>query len=274
MNRIYQKIQTREGLMALGSIALVFAMFALLGLGAFAFARSAHNDSSDVGTITVSGSGEVSAAPDVANFTGTISVDAKTMAEAEKSATAQESALIAKLSDAGIAKDDIKTTSYNAYPKYENRAIAKPTIECFAAPCPTYPVSNSVIVGYTVSESISIKVRDLDKAGDIAKVLTDANVSSVSGPDFAIDKPEQVQNEARDKAIQDAKEQAELLAKQLGVHLKGIVDFQVSNGGPIYPMAYATKAMDSAVGASAPAPSLPAGQTDVKTNVTITYRIK
>ena len=258
--------------MILGSIALVFAMFALLGLGVFAFAQSGHNDSSAAGSITVSGTGEVFAAPDVANFSGTISVDAKTMSDAEKSAATQEQSVISKLSDAGISKDDIKTSSYNAYPKYENRPVATPAIACISGNCPSYPVTNSVIVGYTVSETLSIKVRDLDKAGDVAKLLTDANISSVDGPNFAIDNPEAVQNQARDKAIADAKEQAEILAKQLGVHLKQIVDFQVSNGGAVAPMAYSMKA--DAAGASAPAPALPAGQTDVTSNVSITYTIK
>lgn len=267
-----QKLQTREGVMILGSFTLVFAMFALLGLGVFAFAKSSHDSGTNSGSITVTGKGEIFAAPDVANFSGTISVDGKTMASAEASATAQEKALISKLADAGISKDDIKTTSYNAYPKYENQPVATPAITCFSGSCPSYPVTNSVIVGYTVSETLSIKVRDLDKAGDIAKLLTDANISSVNGPDFAIDKPGDIQNQARDKAITDAKEQAEILAKQLGVHLKQIVDFQVSNGGSATPMVYAMKA-DSA-GATAPSPSLPAGQTDITSNVSITYTIR
>ncbi len=272
IKQLIQKLQTREGLIGLGSITLVFAMFALLGLGVFAFAKSTHDDGTNAGSITVTGTGEIFAAPDVANFSGTISVDGKTMASAEASATAQENDVIAKLTAVGISKDDIKTTSYNAYPKYENRAVATPAIACISGNCPSYPVTNSVIVGYTVSETLSIKVRDLDKAGDIAKLLTDANISSVDGPNFAIDNPEDVQNQARDKAIADAKNQANILAKQLGVHLKQIVDFQVSNAGTIAPMMYAAKA--DSVGASAPSPSLPAGQTDVTSNVSITYTIR
>jgi uncharacterized protein YggE len=275
IKQLIQKLQTREGIMALGSITLIFSMFALLGLGVYAFAKSDSHDTANInGTISVTGTGEVFVAPDVANFTGTISVDAKTMADAEKSATAQESALIMKLSDAGVSKNDIKTTSYNAYPKYENRVMGVPQIACMSGNCPSYPISNSVITGYTVSETLSIKVRNLDKAGDIAKLLADANISQVSGPDFAIDKPEQIQNDARNKAIQDAKEQAEILAKQLGVRLGKLVDFQVSNGGPMYPMAYAMKSSMDSAGAAAPAPELPKGQTDVKSNVTITYQIR
>jgi len=277
MNNPFQKFQTREGLMILGSVTLVFAMFALLGLGVFAFAKSSsENNSQTPGTITVNGTGEVYASPDVADFAATISVDASTMADAEKSATAKGNALIASLESAGIPKADITTTDYSANPKYENQAVATPMVApaiiCNGGGCPSYPVTNSVIVGYTVSQSYSIKVRNLDNAGAIAKLLTDANISNVSGPNFAIDNPEDVQNQARAKAIADAKTQAQILAQQLGVKLGAITDFQVSNGGGIEPVAFAMNA--TAVGASAPAPTLPSGQTDVTSNVTITYTIK
>ena len=260
--------------MMAGSVTLVFAMFALLGLGVYAFAHTTHesNATNGAGTITVSGAGEVFSAPDVATFSATISTDGTTMSSAEKASTTKGNALLASLESAGVSKDDIKTTDYSANPKYENRAVAVPAIACISGNCPSYPVSNSVIVGYTVSQSYTIKVRDLDKAGDIAKLLTDANISNVSGPNFAIDKPENVQNQARAKAITDAQEQAHILASQLGVKLGKIVDFQVSNGGPVTPMLYSDKVM--AVSGAAPSPVLNPGQTDVTSNVTITYQIR
>ncbi len=271
MKKLLSKLQTREGLMFIGSVTLLFAMFALLGLGVRAFTSDRDNTQATPATISVSGTGEIYASPDVANFTATVSADAATMSAAGAAATTQGNALLAKLESAGIAKADIQTTDYSANPKYENQAVAAPMIQCFGGSCPP-PVSNSVIVGYTVSQSYSIKVRNLDSAGDIAKLLTSANLANVSGPNFAIDNPENVQNEARNKAIVDAQQQAKILAAQLGVHLKGITDFQVSNGGTVYPMAYAMKA--DSVGAAAPSPVLNPGQSDITSNVTITYRIK
>jgi len=273
--KTYNKLQTREGFTFVISIAIIIATVLMITM-VFGHGRRSYGtgNGQPLPSITVSGTGEVFVAPDVANFTGTISADAKTMAAAGKSATDQENKLIAKLTEAGIAKDDIKTVSYNAHPKYENRMVSMPEISCYGGNCPT-PVTNSVITGYTVSESLSIKVRNLEKAGDIAKLLADSNLNSVNGPDFAIDKPEDAQNEARGKAIDDAKAQAEILSQQLGVKLVEIIDFQASNGnGPIYPMAYAMKSMDSAGAVAAPSPELPAGQTNIKSSVSITYRIR
>lgn len=274
ITKFYNKLQTREGFTFVVSVAIIIAT-ALMVVMAFGRGREGSNPNGQpLPAITVSGSGEVFVAPDVANFTATVSVDAKTMADAGKAAAEQENRLVAKLADAGIAKDDIKTVSYNAYPKYENRSVPMPDMSCYGGICPS-PVTNSVITGYTVSETVSVKVRNLEKAGDIAKLLADSNLNSVNGPDFAVDKPEEAQNAARAKAIDDAKAQAKILARQLGVRLGKIVDFQVSGGNQGYPIAYAMKSsMDSAGAAPAPSPELPAGQTNIRSTVSITYRIR
>lgn len=164
--------------------------------------------------------GEVFAIPDTAQFTFTVTKDSKTMAESQKQVSDVGNDLVAKLKAAGIDEKDIKTEGFNAYPKYENKA----GIVC----SPTYcPPSNPVITGYTVSHTYSVKVRNLEKASDIAKLLTDAGVSSLNGPDFTIADIDSVKDDARDKAIEDAKEQAQILARQLGVRLGDILDFQV-----------------------------------------------
>lgn len=271
-SNLKQKLQTREGLMLVGSVALVFAMFALLGLGSYAFAR-ADQTNDEYSTISVTGNGESFVTPDVAKFTFTVQKDAKTMNEAEKLATADANALVEKLKAAGILEKDIKTEGFNAFPKYETKSAA--IAPCGPNYCPPYNPGNPVIVGYTVSHTYSVKVRDLDKAGDIAQLITGANPYSVNGPDFTIDDEDAVTNDARGKAIADARAQARVLARQLGVHLGKIVDFQVVGNGPVYPM-YAKSAImsEAADAAGAPAPTIEPGQTDVKVQVQITYRIR
>ncbi len=271
-SNLKQKFQTREGVMLVGSVALVFAMFALLGLGVYSFAK-ADQANQEYSTISVTGNGESFVTPDIAKFTFTVQKDAKTMNDAEKAATADANALVEKLKAAGIAEKDIKTEGFNAYPKYETKsAVAMP---CSPTYCPPYNPGNPVIVGYTVSHTYSVKVRDLDKAGDIAQLITSSNPSSVNGPDFTIDDEDKVMNDARGKAIADAKSQAKVLSRQLGVRLGKIVDFQVMGNGP-YPMLYAKSAManESMDAAGAPAPTIEPGQTDVKVQVQITYRVR
>jgi len=257
--------------MLAGSVALVFAMFALLAFGVHAFSNLSDNSNAQPATITVSGTGKFSAAPDIAEFSFTVSNDAKTMTDAETAVTTQANALVSQLKKAGIADKDIQTTDFSAYPKYENQAIATPVIMCPGGACPS-PVTNQVVVGYTVSTTYSVKVRDLTQVSAIASLITNANVNSVSGPNFTLDNPESVQNQARDLAIADAKTQASVLAKQLGVHLVRITDFQENDGGSVVPM-YAS-AMKVGSVASAPTPDIESGQTTENVSVTITYQIK
>jgi uncharacterized protein YggE len=265
--KIYQKLQTREGLMLVASLAIVVFTVGFI-LGDFPGRKGADAQPS---TITVSGQGETFAVPDVATFNFTVSQDAKTMADAQGKVSDIGNKLVATLKSKGIEAKDIKTEGFNAYPKYENKSVS-PISACTPTYCPGYN-TNPVIVGYTVSHTYSVKVRDLDKASDIAKTLTDSGASSISGPDFTVDDIQKVQNEARDKAIADAKTQARVLARQLGVRLVEIVDFQVVGSGPIYPM-YAKATMAQGADAAVPAPAIEPGQTDVKVQVQITYRIR
>ena len=220
--------------------------------------------------ITVSGEGEVFAIPDTAQFSFTITKDAKTMADSQKQVSELGNSLVTKLKAAGIEEKDIKTEGFNAYPKYETKASRIP---CSPTYCPPYD-GNPVITGYTVSHTYSVKVRNLEKSSDIAKLLTDAGVSSLNGPDFTIADIESIKNEARDEAIADAKEQAKILAKQLGVRLGTIIDFQVVDNG-YYPMPmYARASMDAGMSEKAIAPDIEPGQSDIKVQVQITYRIR
>src|SRR5581483_3202372 len=95
-------------------------------------------------------------------------------------------------------------------------------------------------------------------------------VQNINGPDFQVDDPTAVQDEARGKAIDDARTKAETLAKQLHVRLGKVVSYN-ENGGyfpqPVY--AAAGKAMDAAT-----PPSLPTGTNETDVTVSVTYEIK
>jgi uncharacterized protein YggE len=221
-------------------------------------------------TIAVNGEGEAFAVPDIAQITATIEKDAKTAKEAQTTVSNQEKALLAFLKGAGIADKDIKTTNFSSYPKYEWQ---EGTVACLAIGCPPSRPGKNVLIGYTVSETISIKVRDTDKAGDIIDGITKAGINQVSGPDYTVDDETAIQAEARDKAIADAKTKAEALAKSLGVRLVRIVNFnEGGNGG--YPMPMYAKAEFASDSAGNAAPSLPKGENKYLSNVTITYEIR
>lgn len=220
--------------------------------------------------ITVSGHGEVQAVPDIANISFSIRQEAKTVKEAqEKVATIEKSALDF-LKTNNIEEKDIKTENASFYPKYEYKYDAK-LVPCNEYGCPPSRGTN-VIVGYEASETISVKVRNTDDVGKIMQGLGELAVSDLNGPNFTIDDEEALQIEARKKAIENAKEKAKILAKDLGVSLRGVVSFSESDGYYPYPMMYAKDAMETSVG-NAPA-TIPKGENTISSDVTITYEIR
>jgi uncharacterized protein YggE len=218
-------------------------------------------------TISFDGKGEVTAAPDLAMVSLTIHSEAENVKDAQSKATTLEKSVLDFLDKSGIAKKDIKTESYNSYPKYD---YGSPCYSMNARPC---TVNSPKVIGYEVSENISVKVRDLFKAGEIVTGAGSLGITDISGPNFTIENEDALKAEARKMAIDEAKAKAESLARDLGVHLVRIVSFS-ENGN--YPMMYAGKEMlaTDSVSSSAPAPELPTGETKIISNVTITYEIR
>jgi len=218
--------------------------------------------------ITVTGSGEAFVVPTIATFSLSVQESGKTVKEAQDKATTKTNKVVAYLEQAGIEKKDVQTQGYNINPKYEY-----PQARCTATYCP--PVGSPTIVGYEVSQSIQVKVRDTAKAGDVLTGIGSLEVQNLSGLQLTVDDDDAVLAEARAKAIADAKTKAEALARDLGVSLGNILSFNESNN-PYYPM-YAKLEMDARGGVAnqvAPAPALPVGENKVTSSVTITYEIR
>lgn len=215
-------------------------------------------------TISVSADGDVTAIPDIASISFTLSKDAATSGAASKNLNEITTSVLNYLKEQKIADKDVKAEYGGVNPKYSNI-----TIYCVTVPCPQ---GESKIVGYTATQSITVKIRDVDTANDIKTGLSKIGVDMISGPTFMIDNEDALRDEARGVAIKNAREKAEILAKQLGVKLGKVTSFSENGGG--YPMMYAKSAMmDSAMG-GAPAPVLPKGENKINSSVTITYSIR
>lgn len=225
-------------------------------------------------TISFSGHGEVTAKPDIANIYFTISKDAATVKAAQEAVAVIEKKALDVLSSKGVAEKDIKTADASFYPKTEYRQAVCPKMPMMDGGIadPYYcPPGKQVTVGYTASESITVKVRNIDDASVIMQALGTTGVSNLNGPNYAIDKEDALKAEARKKAIDDARTKAEDLAEDLGVSLGKISSF--SEGGNFYSM-YATKDSMMASGAAPEAASLPKGENTISSDVTITYEIR
>jgi uncharacterized protein YggE len=219
-----------------------------------------------INTISVSGTGDAFAAPDVANISYTVTFSAKTIADAQAQTTTKSNAALKILKDAGVEDKDIQTTSYNINPHYDYQQAV-----CSSNYCPP---SKSVLSGYDVSQSTSVKIRNLDKAGSVLTSLGTLGVQNLNGLNFTVDKIEDVRAQARNKAIAMAQAKADTLAKQLGVHLVHIAGFYENGDQPIYYGMGGAKSMAVDAAPAVPTPELSTGEQKVTSNVTITYEIR
>lgn len=222
----------------------------------------------DFDTITVDASAEVFATPDIAEISFSVIKEDKELVNAQEAVDVIVKNTINSLKGLGIEEKDIKTSYYNANPRYEyGKAI------CLQYRCDD---GQRALVGYEANQSISVTIRNLDNVGKVISSLGSADVSNIYGPNFRIEDEETLKAEVREEAIVKAKEKAKALAKNLGVRIAGIENFSEGYGGNMY-YAKAEMAMaGDAMNQSAPSfnATLPMGENKVETTVTITYRVK
>jgi uncharacterized protein YggE len=251
------------------AIATGIAGFLLLCLLAsvFLITEMIDDDSSfpEFNTITITGEGEVEAKPDVATFSYTVTEVAGDVATAQSVAAEKTNALVEILTSQGVEEKDIKTLSYNIYPKYEwQDSICLP-----GGPCGR---GERVLVGQEVTETVEVKVRDTQKAGEILSLIGEQGVDRVSGLSFTIDDEDKLQSKARELAIKDAKQKAQVLAEQLDIEIDEIISFYEEGERAGYGFGGMLEAatMDSAVKAT---PNIQTGENTITSVVNITFKI-
>lgn len=257
----------KMGALVLGALAVFLVVLTISQLKQYRFIGSGVTASN---TIAVSGVGEVFAVPDVATFTASVREEGETVGAAQDKATEKTNAVIKYLKDAGVEEKDIKTVSYNVNPKYEWEQAES----CRNGYCPP---GKQKLVGFEVYQSLSVKVKDTKKAGELLSGVGSKGASEVSGLSFTIEDEDTLKAEAREKAIAEAKEKADVLAKSLGVSVVRVVGFYEDTGGYPPPIAYGMggdMAVRNASMEAKAAPELPAGENKIVSNVSITYEIR
>lgn len=212
-------------------------------------------------TITVSGKGEVVVKPDLATVSFSTTAEDLDVSKATDQVNKNMADIVSGLKADGVDEKDIKTTNYSIYPRYNYVGAS------------IYPYNGTqVLAAYVVTQSIELKIRDLSKAGQIITDLGKLNVTDMGGLSFTVDKEDAVKAQARDLAVQDARAQAKVLAKSLGVRLVKITAFSESGNYPIY---YDTMKTSSVGMGGAPTTAvIPTGQNTITSNVSITYEIR
>ncbi|MEN9647673.1 MAG: hypothetical protein RLY57_477 [Candidatus Parcubacteria bacterium] len=261
MNSFWQKIRggERDASLALAGIVLAVYLVVLIVAGIMNIGQIGKSPIYPT-SLPVDGKGEVMAVPNIASFSYSVVEEGKDVAEAQDKATKKNNAIIDYLKGKNIDAKDIKTSSYNIYPKYEyNPTTGKQTLN-----------------GYEVNISVAVKVRKTDTAGEILSQVGTWGVSYVSGLDFTVDDVDALKREARDLAIEDAKEQARVLAKKLGVHLGDIVSYYEVEDYPSYPMydSYDYYGGGDMMAKEAVAPQIESGEQKITAKVNISFEIR
>lgn len=264
--QLYGKVLS-TGAVALGLLAVFLFTKSISEIQGW---RLIGKDIAPQATVSVSGKGEMVVKPDIVTFSFGVEEESLVVGDAQAAVAKTENAILDFLKKNGVAKDDIKVSGYNIYPRYDYEYNGRTYDGRVSLPLPGG--GKRILAAYVVSEYVEVKLRNLSDAGKLIGGLGELGATNVSGLTFGVDKEEEVLKEAREKAIADAKEKAKRLARDLGVSLVRIVSY--SDGGG-YPGPYYAK-MEMATGAArdSVSPELPSGTNKIVSQVSITYEIR
>ncbi|OGZ33448.1 MAG: hypothetical protein A2174_01320 [Candidatus Portnoybacteria bacterium RBG_13_41_18] len=233
-------------------ITAVFMLFA--ALNKLKESRYIGQDVEKKNSITISGLGKIEAKPDIGVVSLGVVSQGATVSPAQIDNTEKMNKIVQAMKDLGIDEKDLKTANYSIYPRYN------------------YESGKQNIIGYEVSQSLEVKIRDLNKASSILGKAAELGANQVGSLSFTFDDPEGLKVEAREKAIKNAREKATTLANQLEVDLVRIINFSESSNGYEPPVYYSTKELG--IGGGGATPDVQVGQNEITANVSITYEIQ
>jgi len=264
---------TKAGGIIMAVLLAVLAVYvAALAVNAVKSNKYIGRDAATQSTISVAGSGDVYVAPDLAVMDFSVVSEAKTVADAMADNTKKANAIIDVVKSLGVAEKDLQTTNFNVTPHYDNVNSQNDVIKCTPESCPMPIGTKRVLTGYDITQTLTVKMRDMAKIGQIIEEATASGANQVGDLQFTLDDPDAVKADARQKAIVDAKAKADKLANQLGVKLGRITGFSEGGYYPSSQINYAAK--DAGGGIAAVAPNIQVGENKTTVNVSITYEIQ
>lgn len=246
--RVFAIRPLRSALVAATLIALPFASDS-----AFAQETTARES-----VIRVTGTGEASIAPDMAILNLTVARNAETAANALAANNTAMNEVLAALKSGGIADKDLQTSSFSIYPQYQQNEPKNGRVD------------PPKIVGYEVSNSLSVKVRDLKALGGIIDQSVKLGVNQGGQISFTNDDPKAAQTDARKKAVAEAMDKARTLAEAAGVRLGKVVDMSEGSANMMPPSPMPRMAMMKEASDGVPVAS---GENTYAITVTMTLAI-
>jgi len=203
-------------------------------------------------TVTASGTGTTSAAPDLAQmYFGVTIIDADARMALATAGDAAE-AITDAVKQAGVATEDIQTANISVYPQY------------------TYGESRATTIsGYSATVQVRAKLRDFATIGDVITAASAAGANEISGPTFTLSDDAAARAESITGAVEDARAQAETMASAAGKSLGEVVS--MSQTGVTVPVLYGERAAYDTAQSAVP---VEPGQLDVTANVTVVFELK
>ena len=184
-------------------------------------------------TLAISAEATVKREPDIAFINAGVQEDAATASEAMAAQAMSMTGVFDALEKAGVAKKDMQTSNFSLWPRYtyvETKQKDGTTL------------GEQKLIGYTASNQLTVKVRDLDNLGKTLDSLVKAGGNTFNGLEFALDEDADVRDEARRKAMTDARARADLYAEAAGLRVLRIVTINESGGYSPSPMPMARMA--------------------------------
>ncbi|QCO67443.1 DUF541 domain-containing protein [Luteimonas yindakuii] len=241
---------------------LAAALVAALALGTLATSMPSHAQTpsgpaapqiaSDSTLLSVSARAEASRAPDVATLSAGVVTNAADANAALRANAEQMNRLMQAIRAAGIQERDVQTSGLNIHPQYRHSENEAP-----------------VITGYQASNTVNLKLRDVGRLGQVLDALVASGANQVNGPSFEIDQPEAVYDEARRKALDLARQRAEMYASALDLRVRRIVSIS-EGGGFVQPMPMMRMAAMDARAESSP---VSPGETTLSASLDVVFEL-
>ncbi len=202
-------------------------------------------------TFQVTGEGTVESKPDLAVLQAGVQANGQSVQETQDQINSSINKVSAAVKGLGVDPKDIQTTNYNVNPTYD------------------FSSGGQRITGYTASTNLEIKVRKIDQVNAIIDSATKNGANQVNGPTFEVSNKTALQNEARQKAVADAKKKAEEAAKTAGFKLGRMINYAEDFGNLPVPVPLRVGG-PNATGADTKVES---GSSEVKVTVTLSYEV-
>ncbi len=204
--------------------------------------------------LTVSAEGKVRLTPDLAVIQAGVETIQQTAVESQKENSKKMNKVIEAIKNKGVEKKDIQTTNYNLEALYD------------------WTEKGRIFKGYQTNQSVTARIKDLNKIGEILEAANLAGANQIGGIQFTFNDLESLKKQAAQEAIIKAKEKAKALARSANIRLGKLISLSESSSD-IYPQPYYASEKGGMGGGGA-APDIEAGEEEITSQATLTFEIK